>query len=42
MVDIALPASVFDGEDMSSFGFEAYKSENGFKAATLRTWAQVM
>lgn len=32
-VDITLPASLFEGQDMSAFDTEAYAAENGFKSA---------
>ena len=34
-VDITLPASMFDGEDMSSFDAETYAKEQGFVKAVL-------
>lgn len=34
-VDITLPASFFEGEDMATFDTEAYVKENGFNSAKL-------
>ncbi len=41
-VDITLPSSYYSGQDMSTFDFDAYASENGFNSAVLNEDGSVL